>query len=124
MVEEIRKEISQEDGVVLQDILHTVELGNYNKDEGLELLEDLRSSRQKRRNYKDKQEVMNMLLGGDENTGSQHAMDALDKIKEVTSPRNYQYRSPKFEQKYSKLLQSNRIKTVKNLIKHVWKLVK
>lgn len=45
IVEEIRKEISQEDGVVLQDILHTVELGNYNKDEGLELLEDLRSSR-------------------------------------------------------------------------------
>lgn len=92
IVEEIRKEISQEDGVVLQDILHTVELGDYNKDEGLELLGDLRSSRQKRRNYKDKQEVMNMLLGGDENTGSQHVMDALDKIKEVTSPRSYQYR--------------------------------
>ena len=72
--------------------LHTVELGDYNKDEGLELLGDLRSSRQKRRNYKDKQEVMNMLLGGDENTGSQHAMDTLDKIKEVTSPRSYQYR--------------------------------
>ena len=42
IVEEIRKEISQEDGVVLQDILHTVELGDYNKDEGLELLGDLR----------------------------------------------------------------------------------
>ena len=38
IVEEIRKEISQEDSVVLQDILHTVELGDYNKDEGLELL--------------------------------------------------------------------------------------
>lgn len=35
---------------------------------------------------------MNMLLGGDEDTGSQHAMDALDKVKEVTSPRSYQYR--------------------------------
>ena len=124
IVEEIRKEISQEDGVVLQDILHTVELGNYNKDEGLELLEDLRSSRQKRRNYKDKQEVMNMLLGGDENTGSQHAMDALDKIKEVTSPRSYQYCNPKLKQKYSKLLQSKQIKTIEKLIKRVWKLVK
>ena len=124
IVEEIRKEISQEDGVVLQDILHTVELGDYNKDEGLELLGDLRSSRQKRRNYKDKQEVMNMLLGGDENTGSQHAMDALDKIKEVTSPRSYQYRNLKLKQKYSKLLQSKQIKTIEKLIKRIWKLVK
>lgn len=73
---------------------------------------------------KDKQEVMNMLLGGDENTGSQHAMDALDKIKEVTSPRSYQYRNPKLKQKYSKLLQSKQIKTIEKLIKHVWKLVK
>ena len=73
---------------------------------------------------KDKQEVMNMLLGGDENTGSQHAMDALDKIKEVTSPRSYQYRNQKLKQKYSKLLQSKQIKTIEKLIKHVWKLVK
>lgn len=73
---------------------------------------------------KDEQEVMNMLLGGDENTGSQHAMDALDKIKEVTSPRSYQYCNPKLKQKYSKLLQSKQIKTIEKLIKHVWKLVK
>lgn len=73
---------------------------------------------------KDKQEVMNMLLGGDENTGSQHAMDALDKIKEVTSPRSYQYRNPKLKQKYSKLLQSKQIKTIEKIIKRVWKLVK
>ena len=71
---------------------------------------------------KDKQEVMNMLLGGDESTGSQHAMDALDKIKEVTSPRSYQYRNPKL--KYSKLLQSKQIKTIEKIIKRVWKLVK
>ena len=64
---------------------------------------------------KDKQEVMNMLLSGDENTGSQHAMDALDKIKEVTSPRSYQYRNPKLKQKYSKLLQSKQIKTIEKL---------
>lgn len=48
----------------------------------------------------------------------------LDKIKEVTSPRSYQYRNPKLKQKYSKLLQSKQIKTIEKLIKRVWKLVK
>lgn len=55
LLEEITVKISQEDGTVLQDLLHTIELGDYRAYEGLALLKDLRASRKKRRYYKDHQ---------------------------------------------------------------------
>ena len=55
LLEEITAKISQEDGTVLQDLLHTIELGDYRAYEGLALLKDLRASRKKRRYYKDHQ---------------------------------------------------------------------
>lgn len=54
LLDEITAKISQEDGTVLQDLLHTIELGDYRAYEGLALLKDLRASRKKRRYYKDR----------------------------------------------------------------------
>ena len=54
LLDEITAKISQEDGTVLQDLLHAIELGDYWAHEGLALLKDLRASRKKRRYYKDR----------------------------------------------------------------------
>lgn len=108
LLEEITVKISQEDGTVLQDLLHTIELGNYRAHEGLALLKDLRASRKKRRYYKDRQQAVNYLLtktnAGQVNTTSDKPQVALTKLGDLRAERNYNYRNSGLQAKYAKLL--------------------
>ena len=108
LLEEITAKISQEDGTVLQDLLHTIELGDYRAHEGLALLKDLRASRKKRRYYKDRQQAVNYLLtktnAGQVNTTSDKAQVALTKLGDLQAERNYNYRNSGLQAKYAKLL--------------------
>ena len=109
LLEEITAKISQEDGTVLQDLLHTIELGDYRAHEGLALLKDLRASRKKRRYYKDRQQAVNYLLtktnAGQVNTTSDKAQVALTKLGDLRAERNYNYRNSGLQAKYAKLLE-------------------
>ncbi|MCL8204533.1 hypothetical protein M5361_04880 [Ligilactobacillus agilis] len=104
----LRKEISEADGTVLQDLLHTIELGDYRAHEGLVLLKDLRASRKKRRYYKDRQQAVNYLLTkantGQVTTTSDKAQVALTKLGDLQVERNYKYRNSGLQAKYAKLL--------------------
>lgn len=95
LLDEITAKIFQEDGTVLQDLLHTIELGDYRAYEGLALLKDLRASRKKRRYYKDRQQAVNYLLtktnAGQVNTTSDKAQVALTKLGDLQAERNYQW---------------------------------
>lgn len=108
LLEEIIAKISQEDGTVLQDLLHTIELGDYRAHEGLALLKDLRASRKKRRYYKDRQQAVNYLLTkantGQVTTTSDKAQVALTKLGDLQAERNYNYRNSSLQAKYAKLL--------------------
>ena len=108
LLDEITAKISQEDGTVLQDLLHTIELGDYRAHEGLALLKDLRASRKKRRYYKDRQQAVNYLLtktnAGQVNTTSDKAQVALTKLGDLRAERNYNYRNSGLQAKYAKLL--------------------
>lgn len=108
LLDEITAKISQEDGTVLQDLLHTIELGDYRAYEGLALLKDLRASRKKRRYYKDRQQAVNYLLTktnvGQVNTTSDKAQVALTKLGDLRAERNYNYRNSGLQAKYAKLL--------------------
>lgn len=108
LLDEITAKISQEDGTVLQDLLHTIELGDYRAHEGLALLKDLRASRKKRRYYKDRQQTVNYLLtktnAGQVNTTSDKAQVALTKLGDLQVERNYKYRNSGLQAKYAKLL--------------------
>lgn len=108
LLDEITAKISQEDGTVLQDLLHTIELGDYRAYEGLALLKDLRASRKKRRYYKDRQQAVNYLLAktnaGQVTTTSDKAQVALTKLGDLQAERNYNYRNSGLQAKYAKLL--------------------
>lgn len=108
LLDEITAKISQEDGTVLQDLLHTIELGDYRAHEGLVLLKDLRASRKKRRYYKDRQQAVNYLLTkantGQVTTTSDKAQVALTKLGDLQVERNYKYRNSGLQAKYAKLL--------------------
>ena len=108
LLDEITAKISQEDGTVLQDLLHTIELGDYRAYEGLALLKDLRASRKKRRYYKDRQQAVNYLLAktnaGQVTTTSDKAQVALTKLGDLQAERNYKYRNSGLQAKYAKLL--------------------
>ena len=108
LLDEITAKISQEDGTVLQDLLHTIELGDYRAYEGLALLKDLRASRKKRRYYKDRQQAVNYLLtkttAGQVTTTSDKAQVALTKLGDLQAERNYNYRNSSLQAKYAKLL--------------------
>ena len=108
LLDEITAKISQEDGTVLQDLLHTIELGDYWAHEGLALLKDLRASRKKRRYYKDRQQAVNYLLAktnaGQVTTTSDKAQVALTKLGDLQAERNYKYRNSGLQAKYAKLL--------------------
>lgn len=108
LLEEITAKISKEDGTVLQDLLHTIELGDYRAHEGLALLKDLRASRKKRRYYKDRQQAVNYLLTkantGQVTTTSDKAQVALTKLGDLQAERNYKYRNSGLQAKYAKLL--------------------
>ena len=108
LLDEITAKISQEDGTVLQDLLHTIELGDYRAYEGLALLKDLRASRKKRRYYKDRQQAVNYLLTkantGQVTTTSDKAQVALTKLGDLRAERNYNYRNSGLQAKYAKLL--------------------
>lgn len=108
LLDEITAKISQEDGTVLQDLLHTIELGDYRAHEGLALLKDLRASRKKRRYYKDRQQAVNYLLtktnAGQVNTTSDKAQVSLTKLGDLRAERNYNYRNSGLQAKYAKLL--------------------
>lgn len=108
LLDEITAKISQEDGTVLQDLLHTIELGDYRAHEGLALLKDLRASRKKRRYYKDRQQAVNYLLTkantGQVTTTSDKAQVALTKLGDLRAERNYNYRNSGLQAKYAKLL--------------------
>lgn len=108
LLDEITAKISQEDGTVLQDLLHTIELGDYRAHEGLALLKDLRASCKKRRYYKDRQQAVNYLLTkantGQVTTTSDKAQVALTKLGDLRAERNYNYRNSGLQAKYAKLL--------------------
>lgn len=108
LLDEITAKISQEDGTVLQDLLHTIELGDYRAYEGLALLKDLRASRKKRRHYKDRQQAVNYLLTkantGQVTTTSDKAQVVLTKLGDLQAERNYNYRNSGLQAKYAKLL--------------------
>lgn len=108
LLDEITAKISQEDGTVLQDLLHTIKLGDYRAHEGLALLKDLRASRKKRHYYKDRQQAVNYLLAktnaGQVNTTSDKAQAALTKLGNLQAERNYKYRNSGLQAKYAKLL--------------------
>ena len=108
LLDEITAKISQEDGTVLQDLLHTIELGDYRAHEGLALLKDLRASCKKRRYYKDRQQAVNYLLTkantGQVTTTSDKAQVALTKLGNLQAERNYNYRNSGLQAKYAKLL--------------------
>ena len=108
LLDEITAKISQEDGTVLQDLLHTIELGDYRAYEGLALLKDLRASRKKRRYYKDRQQAVNYLLAktntGQVTTTSDKAQVVLTKLGDLQAERNYNYRNSGLQAKYAKLL--------------------
>ena len=108
LLDEITAKISQEDGTVLQDLLHTIELGDYRAHEGLALLKELRASRKKRRYYKDRQQAVNYLLTkantGQVTTTSDKAQVALTKLGDLRAERNYNYRNSGLQAKYAKLL--------------------
>lgn len=108
LLDEITAKISQEDGTVLQDLLHTIELGDYRAHEGLALLKDLRASRKKRRYYKDRQQAVNYLLTkantGQVPTTSDKAQVVLTKLGDLQAERNYNYRNSGLQAKYAKLL--------------------
>ena len=108
LLDEITAKISQEDGTVLQDLLHTIELGDYRAHEGLTLLKDLRASCKKRRYYKDRQQAVNYLLTkantGQVTTTSDKAQVALTKLGDLRAERNYNYRNSGLQAKYAKLL--------------------
>ena len=108
LLDEITAKISQEDGTVLQDLLHTIELGDYRAHEGLALLKDLRASCKKRRYYKDRQQAVNYLLTkantGQVTTTSDKAQVALTKLGDLRAERNYNYLNSGLQAKYAKLL--------------------
>ena len=115
LLDEITAKISQEDGTVLQDLLHTIELGDYRAHEGLALLKDLRASRKKRRYYKDRQQAVNYLLtktnAGQVNTTSDKAQVALTKLGDLRAERNYNYRNSGLQAKYAKLLEKQPVQS-------------
>lgn len=115
LLDEITAKISQEDGTVLQDLLHTIELGDYWAHEGLALLKDLRASRKKRRYYKDRQQAVNYLLTkantGQVTTTSDKAQVALTKLGDLQVERNYNYRNSGLQAKYAKLLEKQQVQS-------------
>ena len=115
LLEEITVKISQEDGTVLQDLLHTIELGDYRAHEGLALLKDLRASRKKRHYYKDRQQAVNYLLTkantGQITTTSDKAQVALTKLGDLRAERNYNYRNSGLQAKYAKLLEKQPVQS-------------
>ena len=112
LLEKITAKISQEDGTVLQDLLHTIELGDYRAHEGLALLKDLRASRKKRRYYKDRQQAVNYLLTkGQVTTTSDKAQVALTKLGDLQVERNYNYRNSGLQAKYAKLLEKQPVQS-------------
>ena len=115
LLDEITAKISQEDGTVLQDLLHTIELGDYRAHEGLALLKDLRASRKKRRYYKDRQQAVNYLLtktnAGQVNTTSDKAQVSLTKLGDLRAERNYNYRNSGLQAKYAKLLEKQPVQS-------------
>ncbi|MBM6773000.1 hypothetical protein H5991_05720 [Ligilactobacillus agilis] len=124
LLEEISAKISQEDGTVLQDLLHTIELGDYRAHEGLALLKDLRASRKKRRYYKDRQQSLTYLLTktttGQVTTTSDKAQLALTKLGNLQTERNYNYRNSSLQAKYANLLEKKPVQNLLQLFKLTW----
>jgi len=120
LVEELSSNISHEDGTVLQDLLHTIELGEYRGNDGRALLKDLRASRQRRRYYKDRLEVLNSLVtkttANIQETNSTKGKDALDKLAELRGERNYNYRNSNLKKRYASLLKNESHTLLKRIL--------
>lgn len=91
----LKSEVKYEDTTVLQDYLHTIELGDFNVDEGYYLAKRLQASRQKRRVIKDKLQLLSTLSPTEDplTITTKSAQETQDLLQTITTGRHYHYRS-------------------------------
>ncbi len=105
--DELSKKISQEDGAITQDFLHTIELGKFNAFEGYKLTKEFQKSRQNRRKLKDRFEILSELVNfncGIAEITSNTVKDTQNLI-ESMEKREYTYRSKKLRDMFGYLLE-------------------
>lgn len=105
--DELSKKISQEDGAIIQDFLHTIELGKFNAFEGYKLTKEFQKSRQNRRKLKDRFEILSELVNfncGIAEITSNTVKDTQNLI-ESMEKREYTYRSKKLRDMFGYLLE-------------------
>ncbi|WP_278505507.1 hypothetical protein [Ligilactobacillus animalis] len=105
--DELSKKISQEDGAITQDFLHTIELGKFNAFEGYKLTKEFQKSRQNRRKLKDRFEILSELVNfncGIAEITSNTVKDTQNLI-ESMEKREYTYRSKKLRDTFGYLLE-------------------
>ena len=105
--DELSKKISQEDGAITQDFLHTIELGKFNAFEGYKLTKEFQKSRQNRRKLKDRFEILSKLVNfncGIAEITSNTVKDTQNLI-ESMEKREYTYRSKKLRDTFGYLLE-------------------
>ncbi|MBU5279474.1 hypothetical protein KQH87_06280 [Ligilactobacillus animalis] len=105
--DELSKKISQEDGAITQDFLHTIELGKFNAFEGYKLTKEFQKSRQNRRKLKDRFEILSELVNfncGIAEITSNTIKDTQNLI-ESMEKREYTYRSKKLRDTFGYLLE-------------------
>lgn len=91
----LKSEVKYEDTTVLQNYLHTIELGDFNLDEGYYLAKSLQASRQKRRVIKDKLQLLSTLSPTEDplTITTKSAQETQDLLQTITTGRHYHYRS-------------------------------
>lgn len=105
--DELSKKISQEDGAITQDFLHTIELGKFNAFEGYKLTKEFQKSRQNRRKLKYRFEILSELVNfncGIAEITSNTVKDTQNLI-ESMEKREYTYRSKKLRDTFGYLLE-------------------
>lgn len=92
--------------MVLQDYLHTLELGDFTPEEGYHIAKELQTSRQKRREIKDKLQLLSTLAPTEDpimiTTAS--AKETQKLLKTINEGRHYRYRSKHLEDQLQTLI--------------------
>lgn len=104
--DELSKKISQEDGAITQDFLHTIELGKFNAFEGYKLTKEFQKSRQNRRKLKDCFEILSKLVNFNCRIAeiTSNTIKDTQNLIESMEKREYTYRSKKLRDTFGYLL--------------------
>ncbi|WOY89036.1 hypothetical protein R7892_10195 [Ligilactobacillus murinus] len=104
----LKDKVKYEDSVVLQDYLHTLELGDFTPEEGYYIAKELQTSRQKRREIKDRLQLLSTLAPTEDpimiTTAS--AKETQKLLKTINEGRHYRYRSKYLEDQLQTLITS------------------